>query len=68
MPRTGEPAVGEEIRGAIMAAAKKVFARNGFDGATFADVAGEAGLPFEAVYQYFDSKDALFGALIAAQE
>ena len=51
-----------------MTAAKKVFARNGFDGTTIADVAKEAGLPFDVVYQYFDSKDALFQALIAAQE
>jgi AcrR family transcriptional regulator len=51
MTPTGEPAVGEGPRGAITAAAKKVFARKGFEGATLADVAGEAGLPFDAVYQ-----------------
>jgi AcrR family transcriptional regulator len=61
------PAV-EPRRDEIMTAAKKVFARNGFDGTTIADVAKEAGLPFDVVYQYFDSKDALFQALIAAQE
>jgi AcrR family transcriptional regulator len=61
------PAV-EPRRDEIMTAAKKVFARNGFDGTTIADVAKEAGLPFDVVYQYFDSKDALFVALIAAQE
>ena len=55
-------------RDEIMTAAKKVFARNGFDGTTIADVAKEAGLSFDVVYQYFDSKDALFVALIAAQE
>ncbi len=52
----------------IMAAAKKTFARSGFHGTTIADVAKEAQLPFGAVYQYFDSKDALFQALIAAEE
>jgi AcrR family transcriptional regulator len=51
-----------------MAAAKKVFARNGFDGTTIAGVASEADLPFDVVYKYLDSKDALFQALIAAQE
>ncbi|MFZ3347372.1 MAG: TetR/AcrR family transcriptional regulator [Mycobacterium sp.] len=51
-----------------MAAAKKVFARSGFQATTIADVAKEAQLPFDAVYQYFDSKDALFHALIAAEE
>jgi AcrR family transcriptional regulator len=55
-------------RDEIMTAAKKVFARNGFDATTIADVAKEADLPFDVVYQYFDSKDALFEALIAAQE
>jgi AcrR family transcriptional regulator len=51
-----------------MTAAKKVFARNGFHATTIADVATEAQLPFGAVYQYFDSKDALFHALIAGEE
>ena len=51
-----------------MTAAKKVFARNGFATTTIADVAKDAGLPFDVVYQYFDSKDALFQALIAGQE
>jgi AcrR family transcriptional regulator len=51
----------------ILAAAKKVFAHNGFHGTTIADVATEAQPPFGAVYQYFDSRDALFRALIAAE-
>jgi AcrR family transcriptional regulator len=58
----------EPRRDEIMNAAKKVFARNGFDGTTIADVAKGANLPFDVVYQYFDSKDSLFQALIAAQE
>jgi AcrR family transcriptional regulator len=58
----------EPRRDEIMNAAKKVFARNGFDGTTIADVAKDADLPFDVVYQYFDSKDTLFQALIAAQE
>jgi AcrR family transcriptional regulator len=68
----GLPALSEQEklprRDQIMAAAKKVFARNGFQATTIADVAKEAQLPFDAVYQYFDSKDALFHALIAAEE
>jgi AcrR family transcriptional regulator len=31
-------------------------------------IAKDAGLPFDVVYQYFDSKDALFQAVIAGQE
>ena len=67
-PIPAKPTVSEPRRDEIMTAAKKVFARNGFDGTTIADVAKEAGLPFDVVYQYFDSKDGLFQALIAAQE
>ncbi|MFZ1160877.1 TetR/AcrR family transcriptional regulator [Mycobacterium sp.] len=67
-PRPARPAVSEARRDEIIAAAKTVFARNGFDATTIADVAKEADLPFDAVYQCFDSKDALFVALIAAQE
>jgi AcrR family transcriptional regulator len=66
-PIPARPAV-EPRRDEIMNAAKKVFARNGFDTTTIADVAKAADLPFDVVYQYFDSKDALFEALIAAQE
>ncbi len=62
------PTVSEPGRDEIMTAAKKMFGRNGFDATTIADVAKEAGLSFDVVYQYFDSKDALFQALIGAQE
>lgn len=67
----GRPGVSDQQqsqrREEIIAAAKKVFARNRFHGTTIADVAKEAELPFGSVYQYFDSKDALFQALIAAE-
>ena len=63
---SARPTVSEPRRDEIMTAAKKVFGRNGFDATTIADVAKEAGRPFDVVYQYFDSKDALFQALIAA--
>ncbi len=50
-----------------MAAAKKVFARNGFYVTTIADIAKEANLAYGSVYQYFDSKDDLFYALMSAE-
>jgi AcrR family transcriptional regulator len=68
---SGQPTISDQQprpRDDIMAAAKKVFARNGFHGTTIADVALEAQLPFGTVYQYFDSKDVLFQALIAAEQ
>jgi AcrR family transcriptional regulator len=55
-------------RDAIIAAAKKVFARNGFHDTTIADIAKEADLAYGSVYWYFDSKDDLFRQLIAVEE
>jgi AcrR family transcriptional regulator len=54
-------------RDEIMAAAKKVFARNGFHATTISHIAREAGLAYGSVYWYFDSKDELFHALMAAE-
>ena len=51
-----------------MAAAKKVFARNGFHATTIVDIAKEAELANGSIYWYFDSKDHLFRSLIAAEE
>jgi AcrR family transcriptional regulator len=47
----------------IMAAAKIVFAHNGFHTTTIGDVAREAGLAYGSIYQYFDSKDDSFHSL-----
>jgi len=55
-------------RDEIMAAAKEVFARKGFHATTIADIAKQAGLAYGSVYWYFDSKDELFHALMAAEE
>jgi AcrR family transcriptional regulator len=46
-------------RDEIIAAAKKVFAHNGFHATTIADIAKEADLAYGSVYQHFDSKDDL---------
>jgi AcrR family transcriptional regulator len=55
-------------RDEIMAAAKEVFAHKGFHAATIADIAKQAGLAYGLIYWYFDSKDELFHALMAAEE
>lgn len=52
-----------ERRGRILAAARKVFANEGFDGTTIVDVAREAGVASGTVYLYFASKFHLFAAL-----
>jgi AcrR family transcriptional regulator len=47
----------------IADAAKKVFTRKGFKGATMEDIAGEAELSPGTLYLYFRSKDELFAYL-----
>src|SRR6202158_2659156 len=51
----------------ILAAAKKVFARKGYHATTIADIAKAAELSYGSIYWYFDSKDALFHALLEAE-
>jgi len=51
----------------ILAAAKKVFARKGYHATTIADIARTAKLSYGSIYWYFDSKDALFHALMEAE-
>lgn len=51
-------------RDAILEAAEAVFARKGFTGARMADVAEEAGVATGTLYNYFDSKQDVFGSLI----
>jgi AcrR family transcriptional regulator len=57
----------EERRSDILAAAKKVFARKGYHATTIADIAKTAKLSYGSIYWYFDSKDALFHALMEAE-
>jgi AcrR family transcriptional regulator len=52
----------------ILAAAKRVFARNGFHQTAMADIAKEAALSYGSVYWYFDSKEALYQALTEREE
>jgi len=51
-------------RARLLEAASDVFAEQGFRGATIADVAERAGYTIGAVYSNFESKDALFRALM----
>ena len=54
-------------RAQIMTAAKRAFARKGYHATTIADVAKSARMSYGSVYWYFDSKDALFHALMDAE-
>ena len=63
--RTREDAQSEK-RGVILAAARAVFERAGYDGASMNDIAAEAAVSKPTLYVYFDSKEKLFDALIEA--
>lgn len=58
----------EQRREAILSAAKRVFAKSGYHATTIADVARAARISYGSVYWYFDSKDALFQALMDSEE
>ena len=57
----------QQTRAAILAAAREVFARDGFHGATLDRVAEAAGFTKGAVYSAFDSKADLFLAVYEAR-
>jgi AcrR family transcriptional regulator len=57
----------QQTRAAVLAAAREVFARDGFHGATLERVADEAGFTKGAVYSAFDSKADLFMAVYEAR-
>lgn len=51
-------------RAQILAGARRVFLSRGFDAAAMGEIAREAGVSKGTLYVYFDSKEALFRALI----
>ena len=63
-PRLGRPpgATSDATRARILLAARERFARAGFAGTTNKDIADQAGITSAAIYQYFDSKTALYVA------
>ncbi len=48
----------------ILAAAERVFARHGFEGATMAQLAAAAGLPKANLHYYFGTKQGLYRAVL----
>lgn len=51
-------------RGRILAAATRIFASKGYDGASMSDIAAAAGITKPVLYDHFASKDALFETLL----
>ena len=64
MSSTAAPQAREQTRERLLAAAARVYARAGFNGATLDDVAAEAGFTKGAVYGHFGSKENLLMALV----
>ncbi|GAB2518390.1 TetR/AcrR family transcriptional regulator [Nocardia heshunensis] len=60
-PRTKR---GERTRGALIAAAREVFERDGYLDAKIADISKTAGMASGSFYTYFDSKEEIFAALV----
>jgi AcrR family transcriptional regulator len=56
---------GVDKRRAILDAAIRVFARQGFHNARVSDIAAEAGVAYGLVYHYFDSKDQMLNELFS---
>lgn len=65
MPFVPTTKKGHKTRQAILQAARKVFARDGYVDARMSDIAAAAGLSTGGLYRYFLSKEAVFEALIA---
>lgn len=55
----------QELYDRLLRAAESVFAESGYEGSTVAAIAQRAGISAGNVYRYFDSKDALFQAVIS---
>ncbi len=64
-PRERE-ALAERSRDRILAAALDVFAHRGFDGATTAEIARQAGVTQPLVHYHFDTKDELWRAAVTS--
>jgi TetR/AcrR family fatty acid metabolism transcriptional regulator len=57
----------DDKRQRILAAAARVFARQGYEASPVGDVAKEAGVAYGLVYHYFGSKDAVLEAVFHEQ-
>lgn len=58
-------AMSDTRRARVLDAARRVFADKGVAGANVREIAREAGYTAGALYSYFDSKEAIFAALLA---
>ena len=66
MPRNRPERSREEKSAEIVAIAQRLFLEHGYDGATMAAIAREAGIATNVVHWYFATKDELFVAVMEA--
>ena len=59
-----QQALGEARRALVLDAARAVFAEVGLEGASIREIARRAGYTAGALYSYFDSKEAIYAALL----
>ncbi|HWI81654.1 helix-turn-helix domain-containing protein [Ramlibacter sp.] len=59
-----QQAMSENRRAHVLAAARAVFEEHGLEGASIREIARRAGYTPGAIYSYFDSKEAVYGALL----
>ncbi len=64
MTKTQKQLQSEQTRQQIIDTAARLFASRGFDGTSMSDLAAAAGLTKGAFYHHFESKDALFFAVV----
>ncbi len=64
MTKTQKQIQSEQTRQQIIDVASRLFARSGFHGTSMADLTGATGLTKGAFYHHFESKDALFFAVV----
>ena len=60
-----QQALAEARRALVLDAARAVFLEQGLEGASIREIARRAGYTAGAIYSYFDSKEAIYGALLA---
>src|SRR5262245_24506053 len=66
-PRTARATMRDSVRSSILDAASDVFVRSGFHRTRMTAIARAAGVAVGTLYNYFDSKEAIFDQIMATR-